>query len=98
MARVPELNRAIITARLEQEERYQHSAAGMQGKAAGLRQRATEIRDTNDRDTMLRLADGYERRADDAVRRLKPPPAVPAAISPSRIWPRHGRRADPWMI
>ena len=94
MARDPERNKAIVLARLEEEQRYKDSGAGMQVKAAALRQRATQMGDSNDRDAMLRLADGYEQRAKGALRRPKSLAAGRAAISPSRTWPRNWRRGD----
>lgn len=65
-----EETRALLAARLKSEERYADSAPGMQAQAVQLRRRAMEMKDSNDRDAMLRLAAGYEQRANAALRRL----------------------------
>ncbi|HWE76037.1 MAG TPA: hypothetical protein VG328_22950 [Stellaceae bacterium] len=44
-------------------ERAKNSPDGMRETARGLRERALQMPDSNDRDTMLRLATEYERRA-----------------------------------
>jgi hypothetical protein len=67
------LEREVLQAFREQslksEQRYSDSVAGMQATAATLRRSASEMMDSNDRDLMLRLAAGYEHRADVALRR-----------------------------
>lgn len=60
-------NQVLIVARRKAHERYADSPAGMLATAAHLRHRAAEMTDDNDRDTMIRVAAGYEERA--AVRR-----------------------------
>jgi hypothetical protein len=50
-------------------EQFRNSAGGMRATAHELRSSAKHMPDTNDRDTMLRLADEYERRAGDSERR-----------------------------
>ena len=64
-----EENQALREQRLKSEEQYSDSVAGMQVAAASLRRNAAEMIDSNDRDVMLRLAAGYERRADAALQR-----------------------------
>lgn len=64
-----ELTRALVTARVKDQERYSDSPAGMRATAAGLRQSAAHMVDSNDRDAMLRVAAGFEQRADAAFRR-----------------------------
>jgi hypothetical protein len=49
-------------------ERAANSPAGMRDTAHGLRQRASQMPDSCDRDTMLRLAAKYERRAKNGER------------------------------
>jgi hypothetical protein len=44
-------------------ERAKNSPDGMRETARGLRQRALQMPDSNDRDAMFRLATEYERRA-----------------------------------
>ena len=63
MPRVPELNKALIAAKLEKEEQHAQSAAGMRAMARALRKRATQMLDGNDHEAMLRVAAGYEQRA-----------------------------------
>jgi hypothetical protein len=64
-----EETRAAFVARLKSEERQAASPKGLQASAAELRSRARQMADTNDRDAMLRLAAGYEQRANKALRR-----------------------------
>jgi len=64
-----ELTRALVTARVKEQERYGDSPAGMRATAAALRQSAAEMMDSNDREAMLRVAAGFEQRADTAYRR-----------------------------
>jgi hypothetical protein len=67
-SRSPEPNRAILAARVKSQERYADSPPGLQATAAHLRARAGDMEDSNDRAAMLRLAAGYEQRANDALR------------------------------
>jgi hypothetical protein len=53
------------------DERAQNSAAGLRSTAQGLRDRARKMPNPGDRTAMLRLASGYERRANDLDARLK---------------------------
>lgn len=68
-----ELNRALVVAERKAEDRYGDSPPGMRATAAQLRRQAGDMTDRNDRDTMLRLAAGYEERAAAALRRMREP-------------------------
>lgn len=65
-----ELNRALVIAERKAEDRYADSPPGLRATAAELRRQAGAMIDRNDRDTMLRLAAGYEQRAARALRRV----------------------------
>jgi predicted lipid-binding transport protein (Tim44 family) len=58
-----EETRAAAAARRAADARYRDSAAGMLETARELFSRASEMADSNDRKTMLRLAAEFERRA-----------------------------------
>ena len=60
--------RAAAEAWRKSQARFAESAGGMQAAAAQLRVDADAMIDGNDRDTMLRLAAGYEQRAAAALR------------------------------
>ena len=64
-----EEHQALVAARRKAEERYAASPVGMRETAAYLRRSADAMQDSNDRDAMLRLAAGYECRAEEAFRR-----------------------------
>jgi hypothetical protein len=68
MLRVPtkeaQQRRATDALFREASERAKNSPHGMREAARGLHQRASDMPDSGDRDTMLRLAADYERRAD----------------------------------
>ena len=70
LATEAELRRATEAAFRRASERAKNSPDGMVETAQALRQNAARIRNSCDRDTMLRLAADYERRADEARRRL----------------------------
>ncbi|HEX3974520.1 MAG TPA: hypothetical protein VHX19_24510 [Stellaceae bacterium] len=53
------------------DERAQNSPSGLRGTAQGLRDRAGSIKNPGDRATMLRLAAGYEQRANEIDKQLK---------------------------
>jgi len=63
-------NQALIAARQKEEDQRADSAAGMLATAAQLRHSAGGMTDSNDRDTMIRVAVGYEQRAAGVLRRL----------------------------
>lgn len=63
MAKAPEPTKALIAAMLKEEDQDGRSPAGLRATAAGLRQRASRMADSNDQQTMLRIAAGYEHRA-----------------------------------
>jgi hypothetical protein len=67
-SRPPEESRALLEARIKSQELYAESPPGLQATAANLRAKAGEKEDSNDRAAMLRLAAGYEQRANDALR------------------------------
>lgn len=71
MAAGDEPAKALITARVKEQERYWDAPVGMQATAAALRERATKMVDSNDREAILRLAEGYDQRAGDTLLRLK---------------------------
>ena len=56
-------HRSLIVAQRKEKEQFDYSRAGMLTTAAGLRRSARGMIDSNDRDVMIRLAVGYERRA-----------------------------------
>lgn len=58
-----EPNSAGLVALSKEEERQADSPLGLLATAAELRRRAAEMEDSNDSDTMLRVAAGYEQRA-----------------------------------
>ena len=60
--------RAIVAAERKAEEKHEESAFGMKAKAAELRRRAVSMADSNDRNAMLRVANGLERQADEVHR------------------------------
>lgn len=64
-------DRAHVAAQQKAEERYANSSLGLLATAAELRRAAEGMRDSNDRDAMLRVAAGYEQRAVDVERRLR---------------------------
>lgn len=63
-----EEHHAVVVAQRKAEERYAASPVGMRETAAYLRRSADAMQDSNDRDAMLRLAAGYECRAEAAFR------------------------------
>jgi len=60
---------AFAAAQRKEDERYAASPAGMQETASYLRRTAAAMPDSNDRDMMLHLAVGYERRAEEGFKR-----------------------------
>jgi hypothetical protein len=64
--RPPEETWALLSA---SAERHANSPPGLRATAADLRSKAIKMTDSNDRDAMLRLAAGYEQRANEALRR-----------------------------
>jgi hypothetical protein len=68
LATETELRRAMDGAIRRASERFKHSPNGMRETARQLRQSASQMRDTCDREMMLRLAADYERRANDGER------------------------------
>ena len=64
-AGIHEENRAAIAARQVSEERFRDSAPGLLETARELLFRASQMTDTNDRNTILRMAAGYQRRAEE---------------------------------
>jgi len=67
-----ERHKAAAAAFRRAEERAETSPNGMRDTARELRDSAAAIPDSCDRDTMLRLAAEYERRAAEAERRPRP--------------------------
>lgn len=68
LATEAERRRAMESAFSRASERAKNSPDGMRETARGLCQRASQMPDSSDRDTMLRLATEYERRAKDRER------------------------------
>ena len=60
---------ALVLAERKADERYAASLAGMQATAAELRRGAVLMRDSNDREAMLRIAADYDQRANAILRR-----------------------------
>jgi hypothetical protein len=52
-------------------ERHENSPDGMRDKAKGLRDRARDMSNPGDRASMLRLASGFEARADALDKQIK---------------------------
>ncbi|HEX4195632.1 MAG TPA: hypothetical protein VHY80_21155 [Stellaceae bacterium] len=52
------------------DERAQNSPSGLRSTAQGLRDRASGIKNPGDRAAMLRLAAGYEQRANEVDKQL----------------------------
>jgi hypothetical protein len=69
-----EPNASAQVARHHAVEQAQKSPDGLRQTARGLRERAQEVVDANDRAAMLRLASEFERRADLLDQRVKIPP------------------------
>jgi len=68
LATESELRRAMDAGFRKASERAKNSPEGMRETARLLRQNAAQMRDSCDRDAMLRLAAEYERRASDGER------------------------------
>jgi hypothetical protein len=68
LATEAELRRAMDAAFRRASERAKNSPEGMRETARQLRQNASRMRDSCDRDAMLRLAAEYERRANNGER------------------------------
>jgi hypothetical protein len=62
---------AFAAAQRKEDERHAASPAGMRETASYLRRTADSMLDSNDRETMVRLAVGYERRAEEGFKREK---------------------------
>lgn len=69
LATEAEQRKATAEAFRHASERAENSPNGMRQTARELRESAAAVQDSCDRDTMLRLAAEYERRATDAERR-----------------------------
>lgn len=63
------LRKVMDDAHRRGEERVQNSPSGLRSTAQGLRDRAGKTKNTGDREAMLRLAAGYEQRANDLDKR-----------------------------
>ena len=64
------LRKLMDDAHRRADERAQNSPSGLRSTAQGLRDRAGKIKNPGDHAAMLRLAAGYEQRANDLDKRL----------------------------